>query len=91
MKHSSTILVTEFVTHVVSLIGFRAYLGRLPQNLLKLKHSLEKVIEMGAQRIVKNNWRTKSIGQRLASWLNYGLVRFMIGITGYAPGKSRVK
>jgi len=34
MKHSSTILVTEFVTHVVSLIGFRAYLGRLPQELL---------------------------------------------------------
>jgi hypothetical protein len=44
-------------------------------------------MEMGAQRIGENNWRTQSIGQRLVSWLSYGVVRFMIGIAGYAPGK----
>ncbi|MEN8782494.1 MAG: phospholipase D-like domain-containing protein, partial [Desulfobacterales bacterium] len=53
----------------------------------KLKFSLEQAIETGAQRIVEKNWRTQSIGQRLASWLSYGFVRFMIGIAGYAPGK----
>ncbi len=53
----------------------------------ELKFSLEQAIETGAQRIVEKNWRTQSIGQRLASWLSYGVVRFMIGIAGYAPGK----
>ena len=52
-----------------------------------LKFSLEQAMEKGAQRISENNWRTQSIGQRLASWLSYGVVRFMIGIAGYAPGK----
>jgi cardiolipin synthase len=53
----------------------------------ELKLSLEQAIETGAQRIGEKNWRTQSIGQRLASWLSYGVVRFMIGIAGYAPGK----
>jgi cardiolipin synthase len=53
----------------------------------ELKFSLEQAIETGAQRIGENNWGTQSIGQRLASWLSYGVVRFMIGIAGYAPGK----
>ncbi len=52
-----------------------------------LTFSLEQAMENGAQRISENNWRTQSIGQRLASWLSYGVVRFMIGIAGYAPGK----
>ena len=56
----------------------------------ELKHSLNQAIDSGSQRIVKKNWRTKSFRLRLASWLSYGLVRFMIGIAGYAPGKSRV-
>ncbi len=53
----------------------------------ELKSSLEQAMATGAQRINANNWRTQSIGQRLASWLSYGVVRFMIGIAGYAPGK----
>jgi cardiolipin synthase len=58
---------------------------------IKLKHSLEQAIKLGARRITENSWRTQSIQLRLVSWLSYGLVRFMIGIAGYAPGKSRVK
>ena len=54
----------------------------------ELKCSLEQAMETGAQRIDENTWRTQSIGQRLASWLSYGVVRFMIGIAGYAPGKK---
>jgi cardiolipin synthase len=53
----------------------------------ELKLSLEQAMERGAQRIDDDSWRTQSIGQRLASWLSYGAVRFMIGIAGYAPGK----
>ena len=54
----------------------------------ELKFSLEQAIATGAQRIGEKNWRTKPIGMRLASWLSYGVVRFMIGIAGYAPGKK---
>jgi cardiolipin synthase A/B len=53
-----------------------------------LKQSLEQAIEMGARRIFDNNLRTHTIGLRLASWLSYGMVRFMIGMAGYAPGKQ---
>ena len=54
----------------------------------KLKNSLDQAIKMGARRILQNNWRTQPIRLRLASWLCYGLVRFMIGMAGYAPGKE---
>ncbi|MGA6924657.1 MAG: phospholipase D-like domain-containing protein, partial [Desulfosarcina sp.] len=57
---------------------------------MELKHSLEEAIKMGARQIVTNSWRTKSSRQRLVSWLSYGVVRFMIGIAGYAPGKNRI-
>jgi cardiolipin synthase len=54
----------------------------------KLKHSLEQAIKIGARRILQNHWKTRPIRLRLASWLSYGLVRFMVGMTGYAPGKE---
>jgi cardiolipin synthase A/B len=54
----------------------------------KLKNSLELAIKMGARRIFENNWRTQPIRLRLVSWLCYGLMRFMIGMAGYAPGKK---
>jgi cardiolipin synthase A/B len=54
----------------------------------KLKHSLEKAIKMGARRILQDHWRTQSIRLRLASWLSYGLVRFMVGMAGYVLKKE---
>lgn len=54
----------------------------------KLKYSLELAIKTGARRIFENNWRTQTFGMRLTSWLSYGLVRFMTGMTGYAQGKQ---
>jgi cardiolipin synthase A/B len=54
----------------------------------KLKYSLEQTIKIGARRISGNNWRTQTIWLRLASWLSYGLVRFMIGMAGYATEKQ---
>ena len=40
------------------------------------------------QSIFNVSSSTQPIRLRLVSWLNYGLVRFMIGIAGYAPGKQ---
>jgi len=57
----------------------------------KLKYSLEQAVKMGARQVFKNNWRAQPKRLRLASWLCYGLVRFLIGITGYAQGKNRAK
>jgi cardiolipin synthase len=54
----------------------------------KLKHSLEQAIKTGARQVFENNWRTQTIGLRLASWISYGLVRFMIGMAGYAPERQ---
>jgi len=53
---------------------------------LELKHSLEQAIKTDASQIIENSWRTKSTKLRLVNWLSYGVVRFMIGIAGYAPG-----
>ena len=53
-----------------------------------LKGSLEAAIRTGVRRVFKRNWRTQNFGMRLASWLSYGLVRFMTGMTGYAHGET---
>ncbi len=55
----------------------------------KLKYSLEQEVRIGARRVFKNNWRAQAKWLRLANWLCYGLVRFLIGITGYAQGQPR--
>ena len=54
----------------------------------ELKDSLQLAIRFGAERIHEKNLRTQTPRMRLASWLSYGLVRFLTGIAGYAPGKS---
>ncbi len=59
------------------------------ENFAKeLRQSLDQAIKVGARRIFEKSWRTQNIGLRLVSWLSYGLVRFMIGMAGYAPGKE---
>jgi len=55
----------------------------------ELKHSLEQAVKMGAERVYEKNLRAQTTRMRLASWLSYVLVRFLIGIAGYAPGKSK--
>ncbi len=54
----------------------------------QLKRSLMGAIAADSRQIIEKNWRTNTFRLRLASWLCYGLVRFMIGIAGYAPGKN---
>ncbi|MBF0257500.1 MAG: cardiolipin synthase ClsB [Desulfamplus sp.] len=53
-----------------------------------LKCSLEKSMATGARQIQPNRWKEQPIWLRMVSWLCYGLVRFMTGMTGYAPGKD---
>jgi hypothetical protein len=53
-----------------------------------LKRSLEKAMAGGAHQIQPNIWKRLPIWLRMVSWLCYGLVRFMTGMTGYAPGKD---
>ena len=53
-----------------------------------LKCSLENSIATGANQIQPNSWKIQPIWLRMVSWLCYGLVRFMTGMTGYASGKD---
>lgn len=53
-----------------------------------LRASLDQAINIGARRISEQTWKSQPVMLRLASWLSYGLIRFLIGITGYTP-KSR--
>lgn len=53
-----------------------------------LKRSLEQSIAAGAHQIQSNSWKDQPIWLRMMSWLYYGLVRFMTGMTGYASGKD---
>jgi cardiolipin synthase len=54
----------------------------------QLKQSLDEAIRKEARRILENSWSTQSFRLRLTSWLSYGLVRFLKGMAGYAPGKA---
>ena len=53
-----------------------------------LKRSISKSIAAGAHQIRPNSWKAQPIRLRIMSWLCYGLLRFMTGMTGYAPGKG---
>ncbi|WP_136799493.1 cardiolipin synthase ClsB [Desulfosediminicola ganghwensis] len=50
-----------------------------------LKASLDQAISNEARRIWGNAWKLQPLALRLVSWFSYGLVRFMVGIAGYAP------
>jgi cardiolipin synthase len=71
------------------LLALEANVMVVDENFAKeLKQSLSEAIRKGARRIFRNTWSTQSFRLRLASWLSYGLVRFMVGLAGYAPGKK---
>jgi len=60
---------------------------------LNFRHALLDAAGRGVRVILllqgfANNWRTQSIRLRLASRLSYGMVRFIVGMAGYAPGKQ---
>ena len=54
-----------------------------------LTQSLKLTMETDAPRIFSDSWKHQSVGLRFMSWLSYGLVRLMMGISGYNRDNSR--
>jgi cardiolipin synthase A/B len=49
-----------------------------------LTHSLKQTMEADGRRILPDRWKQQSAGFRFMSWLSYGLLRLVMGISGYA-------
>jgi cardiolipin synthase len=56
-----------------------------------LTQSLKQTMETDGRRILKDNWKQQPAIFRFMSWLCYGLVRLMMGMTGYARENNRAK
>lgn len=51
---------------------------------LQLAQSLKQAMEQDCIRIGRDNWKQQPVVFRFMSWLSYGLVCLIMGITGYA-------
>ena len=49
----------------------------------ELRGSLERAMAIGAKELRPTDWKRVPLYSRLSSWFAYGLVRLMMGITGY--------
>lgn len=56
-----------------------------------LRRSLEKTMETDGRRILTDNWKQQPAGLRFLSWLSYGWLRLMMGISGYTREYGQVK
>ena len=56
-----------------------------------LAHSLKQTIETDGRRILRDSWKQQPIGSRVLGWLSYGLLRLMMGISGYVSDNSQAK
>ena len=54
-----------------------------------LTHSLKQTMETDGLRILRDNWKEQPARLRFMSWLSYGFLRLMTGISGYARENSR--
>ncbi|MHB1618954.1 MAG: cardiolipin synthase ClsB [Sulfuricella sp.] len=50
----------------------------------KLRSSLLQAIGEGAQQIKADDWSQQPYYQRFLAWVSYGVVRFLMGMAGYA-------
>ena len=58
----------------------------------ELRQSLELALQEGSRLIQPETWRQQSLLSRFSTWLSYGLVRFMMGMVGYArDSKERME
>jgi cardiolipin synthase len=53
-----------------------------------LRQSLNQAVEIDGRRILADNWKQQPTGVRFMSWLSYGLLRLMMGISGYVGENS---
>ena len=56
-----------------------------------LRQSLKQTVETDGRRILADNWKQQPSSVRLMSWLSYGLLRLMMGISGYVGENSQIK
>jgi len=49
-----------------------------------LAQSLKKAIVSDSQQIMAVNWKQQPVGLRFISWLSYGVLRLLIGISGHS-------
>jgi cardiolipin synthase len=56
-----------------------------------LGHSLKESMETDGRRILEDNWKQQPGSLRFLSWLSYGWLRLMMGISGYAREYSQAK
>jgi cardiolipin synthase len=54
-----------------------------------LSDNLKQTMETDARLITRDNWKQEPPYFRFLSWLSYGLVRLMMGISGYARESIR--
>ena len=54
-----------------------------------LTESLKKTMETDGRRIPPDLWKQQPAGLRFLCWLCYGLLRLMMGISGYVPEQGR--
>lgn len=56
-----------------------------------LTQSLKLTVETDACRIFADNWKQQPMSVRLMCWLSYGLLRLLMGISGYANENKLVR
>ena len=49
-----------------------------------LAQSLKRTVETDGRQILAESWKQQPFGLRIIGWLSYGLLRLMLGISGYA-------
>ncbi|MBS1159534.1 MAG: clsB [Proteobacteria bacterium] len=51
----------------------------------QLRQSLQEALSDGAQEVVSASFARQHFHSRLLRWLSYGVVRLLVGLTGYGP------
>lgn len=54
-----------------------------------LTQSVKRTMEADGLRILRDSWKQQSAGIRFMSWISYGLLRLMMGISGYDRATRR--
>ena len=73
----------------------RVMLARLEKKAC-LKHELDGMIEIGSQRVIHQDWQSRSRLYKAAIWIAYGIVRVGMGLLGYGgeewfPKRARAR
>jgi cardiolipin synthase len=56
-----------------------------------LADSLKRTVEMDGQQVLSENWKRQPVVLRFMRWLSYGVLRLMMGISGYDRDNIRIR